>query len=187
MGDVNNPRIWAGAEVLKAPQETAAPTSPTASTAGWDSLGLLSEDGGITETREEEVTDHFVQGPDEVLLARTTRTRHKRTFSFVVAEDNAVVFGLINPGSTVETDGGLTTREVKAPQVAPASYLIRQKDGDVARQLHIHKGEVTEVGDVETPPGAIAVKEVTVTVYPTDDGVLYTELTNDPQAEEEGS
>ena len=44
-GDTENPRIWAGADVLVAPLDTAVPTDvTTAWNAAFDSLGLLSED-----------------------------------------------------------------------------------------------------------------------------------------------
>ena len=60
-------------------------------------------------------------------------------------------------------------------------------DGDVGRRRYVPSGEVTEVGDVTASDSAITQYELTITVYPDGDGVLYLDFTDDPQAVDTGS
>lgn len=184
MGDVTNPRIFTGLEVHVAPVATTAPTTPTAApSATWVSLGLMTEDDGLTAGRDIETDDHYAQGPDTVVLVRTTRSKEKRTFKVVCLEDTLAVWGLVNPGSTAATAGGVTTRTVKAATAGdPRAFLLTQRDGAIARRFVVPRGEVTEVGDVDSPPDDMQAFELTITVYAASDGTLFYELTNDPAA-----
>lgn len=178
-GDVSNPRIWVNADVYVAPVGTTAPTDlTTAWAAGWEPLGLLSEDG-LTESREEESTDHYAWGG---ILVRTTRSKHKRTFTVTALEDNAAVFGVVNPGSTAVTATGVTTRTVKVPTPDVRAFGFEFLDGDIVKRRIIPRGEVVAVGDVTFLDNELAAYELTINVYPVN-GVLYTDLTDDPQAD----
>lgn len=185
-GEVENARIWIDADVFTGPTNSTAPTdldSPLDS--DFEALGLLSEDG-TSEHREEDKTDHYAWGGGGILV-RTTRSKHKRTIKVIALEDNAVVFGLKEPGSEVDTVGGVTTRTIKTPQPNPRSFVFEMADGDIVRRRYIPRGEVLEVGDVVDADSAISQSELTITIYPDADGVLYLDITNDPQAEEGGS
>lgn len=178
-GDTDNPRIWEGADVYVAEAGSTGPedvTNPWPD--GWDALGLLSEDG-LTESRDQDTTDHYAYGG---ILVRTTRSKHKRTFKVTCLEDNAVVFGLVNPGSTADTSDGLTTRAIKVPTTDPRAFGFEFRDGEITKRIVVSKGEVTEVGEVTYSDSEMAVYELTVNIYPDADGVLYYELTNDPAA-----
>jgi hypothetical protein len=178
-GDTDNPRVWVNADVYVGAVDTPAPTDlVTPLNAAFEALGLLSEDG-MTEAREEDKTDHYAWGG---ILVRTTRSKHKRTIRVIALEDNPVVFDLVNPGSEAETTGGVTTRTVKTPQPNKKAFVIEQSDGDITRRISIPTGEVLDVGDIETSDSTLAQKELTITVYPDEEGVLYHEITNDPQA-----
>lgn len=178
-GDTDNPRIWLLGDVFVAPVGTTAPTTVSAALDdAFDALGLLSEDG-LTESRDEDSTDHYAWGS---ILIRTVRSKHKRTFKVTALEDNPVVFDLVNPGSTATTASGVTTRTVKVPTSNPKAFVIQTKDGAVTRRRAIAKGEVTEVGDIVSAEGDIEGKELTITVYPSSAGVLYTDITDDAQA-----
>ena len=135
----------------------------------------------MTESREDDKTDHYAWGGT---LVRTTRSKHKRTLRVIALEDNPVVFNLVNPGSDVETTSGVTTRTVKTPQPNPQSFVIERTDGDITSRLYVPRGEVLDVGDIESSDSSITQKELTITVYPDGDGVVYIEITDDPQAEE---
>lgn len=179
-GNVANPRIWINADVYVAATATAAPTDvSTALPADWEAVGLLSEDG-MTESREDEQTDHYAWGG---ILVRTTRSKHKRTFTVTCLEDNLVVYGLVNPGSTAATTAGVTTRTVKVPGTDPRSWVVQMKDGGITKRRYIPRAEVVEVGDVTSSDAAMVMYELTVNVYPDGDGVLYKDITDDPQAE----
>src|SRR4051812_14407091 len=108
-GDPANPRIWVNAKVLVAPVGTTAPTDiATAWSATWKDLGLLFEDG-MTETRDQDSNDFYSWGGG---LVRSQRAKHKRTFKVTALEDNLVVWGLVNPGSSAASTTGITTRTV---------------------------------------------------------------------------
>jgi len=178
-GDSANPRIWLGADVYVAPVGTTAPVDvTTAYAAAWVALGLLSEDG-MTESRDEDITDHNAWGN---ILVRTTRSKHKRTFEVMALEDNKTVWALANPGSTVTSVSPLTTRTVKVPSTDPRAFSFELKDGLLTKRIIIPRGEVIEIGETVYAQEQIAMKPLTITVYPSAAGVLYTELTNDLSA-----
>lgn len=178
-GDTNNPRVWINADVRVAPLGSTAPTDiATAWDAAWDALGLLSEDG-MTEQRSDTLTDMYAYGG---ILVRTTRSKHKRILKVIALEDNPTVFAIVNPGSTVATVGGVTTRTVKVPGTNRKAFGLEVKDGDITKRLVIPAGEVTAIADSKIHDAEMTMKELDITVYPDSGGVLYIEITDDPQA-----
>lgn len=184
-GDTANPRIWEGADAFSAPLGTTAPTDlTTAWAAAWLPLGLLSEDGA-SESRNDNITDHYAWGS---ILVRTTRSQHKRTIVITALEDNAVVFGVVNPGSDATTSAGptppagTTTRTVKVPTADPRAFGLELRDGAVTKRRVIPRGEVVEVGEVTLSDSEMTAYELTINVYPDSSGVLYIDLTDDPAA-----
>lgn len=183
-GDTENPRVWTGADAMVAPVGSTAPTDIASDWgADWEVLGLLSEDG-MTESRSEDVTDHFAWGG---VLVRTTRSKHKRTIVITALEDNPVVFGLTNPGSEVVTDAGITTRTVKVPGSDPRAFGLELVDGTITKRRVIPRAEVTGVGDISSTDADMSMYELTISVYPDADGVLWHDITNDPQAIEDAA
>lgn len=179
-GDTDNPRIWLDADVLTAPLGTTAPTNLAGAwAAAWETLGLLSEDG-MTETRDEQVTDHYAWGNR---LVRTTRSKHKRSITVTALEDTPVVFALVNPGSEEETASGVTTRTVKPPTTDIRMFGLELLDGDITKRRIIPRGEVTAIGPVIASDSAMSMYPLTITIYPDDDDVLYIDITDDEQAE----
>jgi hypothetical protein len=94
--------------VSTAVQGTTLPiVLPTNSTtlnlpAGWYDIGYLS-DAGITEAHAFNESKFF----DMVgVLLRTVRNQEERSFTFECVENDAIVYGLMFPGSTVTTTGG---------------------------------------------------------------------------------
>ncbi|NED27547.1 hypothetical protein G3I37_22055, partial [Streptomyces anulatus] len=77
-GNVNNPRLWEGADLWTAPVSTALPAvldDAMTTVPDWKAVGLLSEDGA-SEARDEDSTDFYAWGGK---LIRTKRSKHKRT------------------------------------------------------------------------------------------------------------
>lgn len=180
-GDTANPRIWVNADVYVGDVGATAPTDTTSSWgAEWDAVGLLSEDG-MTESRADDVARHYAYGG---ILVRTTKSKHRRSFKFTCLEDNPIVWDLVNPGSTAETDTGVTTRTVVVPGPNPKSFGIETIDGDIIRRRVIPTAEVIEVADIKYSDADMAMFELTIDIYPDGDGVLYVDITDDPQAEE---
>lgn len=186
MSDTENARIWLGAQVLTAPLDTPIPTNlVTDWDDDFDDLGLLSQDG-LTGSRSESSTDHFAYGNT---LVRTTRRDHKRTFQVTALESNLTVLELVDPGSSVDTVGGVTTRIVKTPQKNERMFAFELLDGDVMMRRIIPRGEVTAVGDQVVSDNAISMYPLTISVYPYDfdaDGIpqLFIEITDDPALDE---
>lgn len=179
-GDVANPRIWENADVYVAPLGTTAPAdTTTALTTAFKALGLLSESDNLVEHRDEDSTDHYAYGN---ILVRTKRSKHKRTFILTALEDNPTVWGLVNPGSTATSTTGMTTRVTKVPVSNPQAFLIQVKDGGVTKRRMVKRGEVTAVDDVTFSDSDMQGYKLTITVYPDSSGVLYTDITDDPQA-----
>ena len=179
-GDVDNPRIWVNADVYVGPVGSTAPTdTTTALDVAFEALGLLSDDG-MTESREQESTDHYAHGG---ILVRTTRSKHKRTIVVTALEDNPVVFDLVNPGSSAVTVTGTTTRTVKTPsEPNPKAFVLELVDGTVTKRRHIARGEVVDVGDISISDNEMTMYELTINIYPASDGTIYTDITDDAQA-----
>ncbi|MET8880558.1 hypothetical protein [Streptomyces rubiginosohelvolus] len=177
-GNVNNPRLWEGADLWTAPVATALPEAlddDMSTVPAWKAVGLLSEDGA-SESRDEDTTDFYAWGGK---LIRTKRSKHKRSISVTCLEDNLTVFGLVNPGSTVATANGVNTRTVKIPKSDKRSFVLELMDGDITRRRHIPTGEITAVGEVTLSEADLQAFELTITIYPSSDDVLYVDYDND--------
>ncbi len=184
-GDVSNPRVWEGADAYVAPLGTTPPTDVgTEWGAAWLPLGLLSQDG-MTESREQNVVDHYAWGK----YVRTTKNQHKRSITVTCLEDGLAVFGLVNPGSETKTDeNGLTTRTIKTPPGKDVrAFGLETRDGNITTRRIIPRGEVVGVGEVVYSEAAMTAYELTITIYADEEDILYYDLTDDPQADEGGS
>lgn len=179
-GDTSNPRVWANADVFTAPLGTTAPTDVASGLdSDWDDLGLMSEDG-FTEAATDSQDDKYAYGG---ILVRTTRSKHKRTMKVIALEDNPIVFGLVNPGSDASTTGSITTRNVKVPVTDRRAFLLELRDGDLTKRRVIPSGEILDIGDIAISDSEMVAYEMTITIYPDADGVLYIDITDDPQAQ----
>ena len=179
-GDPTFTNIWLGGDAYCAPVGTTGVTDvTTAWPAAWKALGLLSDEAGLTQTREEDSNDYYAWGG---VLVRTVRSKHKRTFTVTAIEDNDTIFKLLNPGSTSTATAGVTTRVVKVPGSDVRAFGFETRDGAITSRLLIPRGEVTAVGDLVRVETDLSSAELTVTVYPAADGTLFREVTNAPGA-----
>ncbi len=178
-GDAKNTALWTGADVYIGPEDTAGPVDvSTAWGVGWDAVGLLDGEEGVTESRDGDSSEHYAWGG---LLYRRTASKHKRTFKFVALEDNDVVFQLVNPGSERTTTLGVRTGKIKAP-VAGTKFAVgfNFTDGEKVKRRFAKSAEVTEVGEIKESESEPAIYEITVVIYPEADGTLYTTVEPDP-------
>jgi hypothetical protein len=179
-GDTSNPRIWETADVYRAPIGSTAPTDVvTAWDGAYKALGLVSEDDGIVESREEDLNDFYAYGG---ILIRTARSKHKRTFKVVALEDNPIVWGLVNPGSTAATNTGVTTRTIKVPTTEFWAFGFHFTDGSITKRLAIPRGQIVTVGEAQFMDSDMLKRELTINIIPSASRVLYYEITDDPQA-----
>lgn len=176
-GDATNAAIWANADVFIAPEGTTGPTDVTTpwDVATWEAVGLLDGDSGFTMSRDDDVNEVYAWGGK---LIKRTRSKHKRSIAFVAMEDNDVVFGIVNPGSTRTTDvgTGITTSVVKVP--APASFAIgfELRDGDKIKRRWVSHAEVDKIADLKESEKDPSVFEITTILFPESDGTLYHEV-----------
>lgn len=180
-GDAANVHIYEDApDIYAGPVGTTGPTDlTTALNAAFDPVGLLDGDEGLTEGRATgDTTEIRAWGG---ALIKVTKGTHTRTFRAVLLEDNAITFGLVNPGSTSSTTTGVTTRVVKVPVANEKAFVIELSEGgDVTKRVHIPRGEITEIGDIVSGPDDPTAYDVTITVYSDSGGILYTEIVPDP-------
>ncbi|WGH21361.1 major tail protein [Arthrobacter phage Emotion] len=178
-GNASNTQLWQGADVFVAPNGTEGPEDLTTA---WDvaykAVGLLDGEEGVTQEREEESSEHYAWGG---ILYRRTKSQHKRTFKFVALEDNAVTFGLVNPGSTRSATGGVRTAKIKVPTTEKIAVGFEFRDGDTVKRRWAKSAEVTEIGEIKESETDPTVYEITVVVYPEADGTLYHEVETDPE------
>lgn len=179
--DTNNVRVYGDIDsaVYVGNVGTTAPTSPTTTpAAGFIELGWLSDDG-LTEVRE--LDSDQKRAWQGAAIVRTVRTSDTRRFKFVCWETNKTTMGLMRPGSTPTSSTGITTTPVKAYTGQDIrAWVIDQRDGSIDVRKVIPTGEVVEVGDIVSQNGEIVAYEMTVECYPDSNGVLYTEISNDP-------
>lgn len=182
-GNAANTALWEGADVYIAPEGTDGPADvTTAWGALWQAAGLLDGEEGFTQAREEETSEHYAWGG---ILYRRTRSKHKRTFRFVALEDNDVVFGLVNPGSTRSHEDGVRASAIKVPRAARFAVGFETRDGDRIKRRWARYAEVQEIGEIKESESEPTVYEITVLIFPEADGTLYHEFETDPEHEPE--
>lgn len=179
-GDSKNTSLWGGADVFIAPTLTVGPVDvSTAWAPAWLAAGLLDGEEGITEGRDGDTSEHYAWGG---LLYKRVSSKHKRTFKFVMLEDNAVTFGLVNPGSTRVTAAGIRTSTVKVPKNLTFAIGFELRDGTRVKRRSIKTATVEDVAEIKESEGDPSVFEVTVVIFPEADGTLYTTVETDPTA-----
>lgn len=179
-GDVENVDLWQEADVYVGPIGATEPTDVTSEwDEDWDLVGLLDGDEGFTQAREEDTSERYAWGK---LLVKKTRSKHKRTIRFVALEDNATVFSLVNPGSTREEDGGLTTSTVSVPTYSEFAIGFETREGDKVKRRLVKRADIEEIGELKDSEADVAVYEITVVLIPETDGVLYVDLEGDDPA-----
>jgi len=179
-GNAKNTSLWADADVYIAPVGTAGPEDLDASWAApWDLVGLLDGEEGFTESREEETGEHYAWGGR---LYKRTKSQHKRSIKFVALEDNKATFRLVNPGSTRTTVDGVRTSKIVVPKIDAFAIGFELREGAKVKRRFVDRAEVSEVGDVKDSETDPTVFEITVLLFPEDDGTLYTTVETDPEA-----
>lgn len=177
-GDTTNASLWTGADVyIHDTPGTAGPDDTVAAwPTGWNPVGLLDGEEGFTIARDEDTEDHYAWGG---ILVKQSRSKHKRTVKFVCLEDNAVTFGLVNPGSTRGTADVLTgevTSTIKVPQSREFGIGFEVRDGNQIKRRVALRASVEEVGEIKEAESELSVFEITAVILPDADGTLYTEI-----------
>jgi hypothetical protein len=170
-----NVRVYLGGQVFRAPLDTPLPTNPTAVLdTAFENLGILTDDG---------ITDDPGRGAKNILAlggqnVRTFVETEEPTVKITCLEENAVLQSIVNPGGTPVTDAGITTTTRARWEPNPGVFVVKGKDGDI-HDLYAFTGEVAEVGPRVKKADA-ATRELTIAIYPDDDGNYGTDITDDP-------
>ncbi len=169
-GDPSKATVWPEADVYIAPTTATAPASIDVEfSVDWDLVGLLDGDTGFTQSREEETSDIYAWGG---ILVRTTRRNFKQTISFVALEDNDTTRELIWPDSP---PGQLVVPRPKRVKIG-----FEMREGDYSKRLiSAYEAEVAITGDIVDNEAALTRYELTATIFPTSEGVLFIEQKGD--------
>lgn len=178
-GNTKETAVWSGADVYKGAEGTAGPTdTATVWAVGWNLVGLLDGEAGFVHGREDETKEHYAWGG---LLFKRTKSKHKRTVKFTALEDNDVVFGLVNPGSTRTTATGTRTNTIKVPTTERFALGMEVREGDrIRRRYTPGHAEVQSVAEIKESENEPTVYEITALIFPTSDGDLWVEVEDDP-------
>ncbi|WP_329105512.1 hypothetical protein OG792_32835 [Micromonospora sp. NBC_01699] len=173
-GDPTKAGLWGGADVYIAPVGTAFPTDlATAWAVDWEPVGILDGEEGFTWARDMEESEFYGWGG---ILIRKTRSKHKRTVTFVALEDNDVVYELANPGSTRTVSEGVTTSLVKVPENREFAIGFELRDGTKRTRRFVKRATADVDGEVKESETELTAYTFLVTLYPEADATLYTEL-----------
>ncbi len=177
-GDARYTSLWAEADVYIAPAGTAGPTDLSSAWPGaWTAVGLLDGEDGFKFGSEQETSEHYAWGG---LLYKQSRSKAKRSVTFTALEDNDVVFGLVNPGSTRTTDGAMRTAEVKVPAPEFFAVGLETREGASVKRRFSLRASVESVAEITETESEPTTYEITVTLYPNANGVFWTALDTDP-------
>lgn len=167
-GDPASATIWPDADVYTAPLGTAIPLdASTAFAAAWELVGLLDGDEGFTQSRDEDVSDHYAWGG---ILVRTSRRNFKLTIGFTALEDNDVVRDLVWPGSAAG--------QLVVPTPARILIAFETREGAAVRRLiSAYQAEVAVDGDITDQEAELTNYPLVATIFPDATGVLLTEQT----------
>lgn len=170
-----NLRSYGEGDVYVAPKGSTAPTDATTDLdAAFKPLGWLSPDQGLTQSQQ--LSTNVVRGWNAGAILRTLKSNQGYTMRFQCLEENARVLGLLYPGATVSTDGGVNERVVKTFTGQDLrAWVFQLKDGDVNLRKYAPSGEVTGFGDVVYKDNDITVYQFTVTIYADSNGDFFTE------------
>lgn len=169
--------------VLSAPLGTAMPTSATGTIdVAFVPHGYVADDG-VTKSESRETNDIKEWGG---LTVKKSQTGFEASFQFSFLEYlNAGAAKTIYGDSAVavtagnETHGEQIEVSVSGQEAPHRSWIFDMAEAGTKQKICIGDGQITEVGDTTFSTDGAAVRQVTLTAYPDDDGVLYRELTDD--------
>jgi len=177
--DSDNALVLKNGYVLVADEGTAGPTDlTTAWPTGFESLGWC-DDSGFGEAKSGNITKKL--GIDGSVMA-IVKDSDERTFTFTCSETNAIVMGLVNPGSTPVTTTGVTTTHVKpnVTAVAKAFGLEFVYSGGVTRRVTVGKGVPTLTDTITSQYTGITSYKFSVDCLVDANGDQYANITNNP-------
>jgi hypothetical protein len=169
--------------VLSAPVGTALPTAANgAIDEDFVPHGYVTEDG-VTKSESRDTNEIKEWGG---LTVKKSQTGFEATFQFAFLEYlNAGAAKTIYGDDAVSvtpangSHGEQIAIAVSGQEAPHRAWIFDMADGLTKTKVCIGDGQITEVGDTSYSVDGAATRDVTITVYPDSEGVLYTELTDD--------
>jgi hypothetical protein len=171
-------RVAITGEMFSAPAGTALPDDVTTPlTEDFIGHGYVDEDG-IVESWDDSVQN--ITAWQNATVVRAARESSVGTFKLVLIQTRGSNLELYYPGSVVEANGaGEWKLDVLPANADPRVFVFNVVDGDKIERIVLGNAEVTERGDVVRKNGEPIGYEITVTLYPDDDGNLMHKYSND--------
>jgi hypothetical protein len=167
-GDPSEARLWADADVyVSFNLDAAVPATvdDDFDLGDWELVGLLDGDAGFVESRNQDKTDIYAWGQ---VLVRTSRRNYKETHTFTALEWNDTTKRLYRPGST-----DTVWKVAKKPERVLVAFETREDD-TVTRIITAYQAEIEVNGDVTRNETDLSKLPFIATIFPTDDGDLWT-------------
>lgn len=169
--------------VLAAPLGSTLPDdAATAVDAAFVALGYVSEDG-LTKGESRDVNEIKEWGGKTV---KKSQTGFEVTFQFQFLEylnaDAAKQIygdGAVTLVPATATAGSQINVSVLGDPAPHKVWVFDMQDGDARLRIVVPDGQITETGDTAFTAGDGAVRDVTITAYPDEDGVVYFEFSDD--------
>lgn len=159
--------------ILIAPVGTTAPTTVTEDWgAGWQTLGLLDDEAGVTLSKE--VESQIISAWQSKAPVRIIITGKSLTMSFTMIELTPLSAGVfMGEEAPVGTDDEFTL--VVSSDSAATEYALGLdiRDGDVVARIIFGRANLSENGDVDIDKASAIGLPVTMSALD-DDGVLAT-------------
>jgi hypothetical protein len=174
-----NARSYGEGTIYVAPTGSTAPTDATTAPAvAFLELGWLDPDEGMTEGRQ--LTTTIKRGWNGGAIIRTLKSNQGYTFKVRCLEENAIVLGLLYPGSTGTTTSGKNHIPVVAFTGQDLrSFIIDMLDGSIHKRKYIAVGEITGFGDVVYKEDDLTFYDFTITAYANSSGLFFDEFNDD--------
>lgn len=164
-GNTEAASLWADANVYVTDDLSAElpPTIDDEFGDEWNLVGLLDGDAGFEEARSEDSSDFYAWGQ---VLVRTSKRNFSLTRKFTALEDNAIVAGIVYPGSTAT--------KIRVPKKHLFKIAFETFDGEKKKRLvSTRYVEVSEIGTIKDSESELTKYEITVKIFPTAEGDLF--------------
>jgi hypothetical protein len=177
-GDTKETALWEGADVYIAPINSIGPADlVTEWGVDWSPVGLLDGEAGFVHARDADTSEHYAWGG---VLYKRSKSKHKRTVQFSALEDNDVVFGIVNPGSTRSVTAGVRTSTIKVPTTGQFAIGMEVREGEKVKRRWAKVAEMEEVSDITESETDPTVYEITAVIFPESDSTIWHEMETDP-------
>lgn len=143
-------RIYAdlGTGVWVAPKGTTLPTTLTTDPAGFEPLGWLSADTGITLNIDKDVKDFNALQGGSLIRRKVGKVTQK--IKFTCLEETATVLGLVHAGNEITVTTGVAKIDIASNQgrTVERALVVDAFDGTISKRIAISAADLTFIGEI---------------------------------------